>query len=165
VRILIAIGAVLLAGVAIGVGVGTALDDDDSPERASSRDGALPRAAPARSCKRTRRPVLVDQEGRVFRHALYAIRLGHPQLLHKGEQGTSDRNRRAWIRKQGKRFPTRDGFHRDEYPPAMAVEGGEDTHLRYIPEDENEDQGRQLGIQTRAYCPGQAFIYVDLPGQ
>jgi hypothetical protein len=161
----VAIGAALLVGGVIGAGLGTALDDDGSPERGASPEGVSPRGSSARSCKRSRRPVLVDQEGRVFRHALYAIRIGHPQLLHKGEPGTSERNRRAWQRKQGKRFPTRDGFHRDEYPPAMAVEGGEDTHLRYIPEEENEAQGRQLGLQTRAYCPGQAFVYIDLPGQ
>jgi hypothetical protein len=110
-------------------------------------------------------PVVVDQEGRVFRHALDAIRKGHARLLHKGEPGTSDRNRAAWRKKQGKRFPPRRGFDRDEYPPAMSIEGGPDTDLRYIRSAENQAQGRELGAQTRAYCPGQAFIYVDLPGQ
>jgi hypothetical protein len=161
VRTPVAIGAALAAGVGIGGFAGFALDEDDPPQRATVR------SAPARECKTSSQPVLVDQEGPVFRHALDAIHKGHPKLLHKGEPGTSDRNRRAWLRKQGKKFPSRagEGFQRDEYPPAMAVEGGPDTNLRYIRSAENSAQGSELGSQTRAYCPGQAFVYVDLPGQ
>jgi hypothetical protein len=176
----IAIGLALLVGGGLGAGVGSTLDTDGPSRRVPGFGvalgtgggpqgvGPLGAARSSRStaaCKRSRRPVLVDQEGRVFRHALYAIRLGHPQLLHKGRPGTSDRNRDAWERKQGKRFPTRRGFDRDEYPPAMSVEGGADTHLRYVPSAENQAQGRELGKQTRAYCPGQAFLYIDLPDQ
>jgi Deoxyribonuclease NucA/NucB len=157
----VAIGVALAVGLGIGGFAGFALDEDDPPQRAASV------SAPARECRTSSQPVLVDQDGRVFRHALDAIRKGHAKLLHKGEPGTSDRNRAAWKKKQGKKFPGRgeDGLDRDEYPPAMSIEGGADTDLRYIPSVENQAQGRELGKQMGAYCPGQAFVYIDLPGQ
>lgn len=168
----VAIGTALAAGLAVGVFAGFALDEDDPPQLAASRSPAAVRAgaapasaAAAAACKISSQPIAVDQEGRVYRHALDAVRKGHPFVLHKGEPGTSDRNRRAWQRKQGKKFPTRKGFDRDEYPPAMSIEGGPDTDLRYIPSRENQAQGTELGSQTRAYCPGQAFVYIDIPGQ
>jgi hypothetical protein len=68
-------------------------------------------------------------------------------------------------------FPTRDGFDRDEYPPAVGrgrgkglVRGsnprGWKADVRYVPSAENRSHGSTLGTKLRRFCDGTKFRYV-----
>jgi hypothetical protein len=75
-------------------------------------------------CTLTRNLVVVDLDNvkhrHILRHVFDARRNGHPRVLHIfREEGPA--NRRESLRG----IPTKKGYDRDEYPPAMADEGGE----------------------------------------
>jgi len=68
---------------------------------------------------------------------------------------------------------TRDGFDRDEYPPAVGRSKGKGKGLergrnprgwkadvRYVESSENRSHGSSLGGQLRPYCDGTRFRYV-----
>jgi hypothetical protein len=68
-------------------------------------------------------------------------------------------------------IPTRDGFDRDEYPPAVGrgkgrgLERGRHPRgwkadVRYVDSHENESHGSVLGIKLRRFCDGTRFRYV-----
>ena len=68
-------------------------------------------------------------------------------------------------------FPTRDGFDRDEYPPAVGRGQGKGLErgrhprgwkadVRYVPSSENRSHGSVLGIKLRRFCDGTRFRYV-----
>ena len=68
-------------------------------------------------------------------------------------------------------FPIRDGFDRDEYPPAVGrgrgkgLERGRNPRgwkadVRYVPSSENRSHGSVLGIKLRRFCDGTRFRYV-----
>ena len=54
-------------------------------------------------------------------------------------------------------LPTKRGYDRDEYPPAMSREGGESADVRHVKSRENRAAGASMGGQFRGYCNGQAF--------
>ena len=54
-------------------------------------------------------------------------------------------------------LPTKRGYDRDEYPPAMSREGGESADVRHVKSSENRAAGASMGGQLRGYCNGQAF--------
>jgi hypothetical protein len=68
-------------------------------------------------------------------------------------------------------IPTRDGFDRDEYPPAVGrgrgpgLERGRDPRgwkadVRYVPSSENRSHGASLGNRLADFCNGTRFRYV-----
>ncbi len=68
-------------------------------------------------------------------------------------------------------FPTRDGFDRDEYPPAVGRGNGKGLDrgraraaggpmCAYVPSSENRSHGSVLGIKLRRFCDGTRFRYV-----
>jgi hypothetical protein len=68
-------------------------------------------------------------------------------------------------------YPTRRGFDRDEYPPAVGrgkgpgLERGVNPRgwradVRYVPSHENRSQGSTMGIKLRRFCDGTRFRYV-----
>ena len=68
-------------------------------------------------------------------------------------------------------FPTRDGFDRDEYPPAVGRGKGKGLErgrhprgwkadVAYVPSSENRSHGSSLGIKLRRFCDGTRFRYV-----
>jgi len=68
-------------------------------------------------------------------------------------------------------FPTRAGFDRDEYPPAVGRGRGKGLRrgtrprgwkadVRYVPSSENRSHGATLGIKLRRFCDGTRFRYV-----
>lgn len=110
------------------------------------------------ACKRVSRHVILnlndDKHHNIIDHAFDARRAGHPRILHIRRQ-EADANRRASLRG----IPTRRGFDRDEYPPALSDEGGKGADVRYIRSSENRSAGRLMGRQLRPYCNGQSLIF------
>jgi hypothetical protein len=56
-------------------------------------------------------------------------------------------------------IPTKTGFDRDEYPPAMAAEGGKGADVRYVPSFENRSAGSSMGYQLRDVPDGGCFRF------
>jgi Deoxyribonuclease NucA/NucB len=103
------------------------------------------------------------------------IRAGFRAALHRGWPRTlvlnrpgADARRERLLRD----IPTRDGYDRDEYPPAVARGRGRGkglthgTHprgwkadVRYVPSSENRSHGSTLGTKLRRFCDGTRFRY------
>jgi Deoxyribonuclease NucA/NucB len=120
--------------------------------------GSQGAAAGQTACKRVARHVILDlnddKHHHVIDHAFDARRAGQPRVLHI-RRGEARANRRASLRG----IPTRRGYDRDEYPPAMSDEGGKGAHVRYIRSSENRSAGRLMGVQLRPFCNGQSFVF------
>jgi hypothetical protein len=67
-------------------------------------------------------------------------------------------------------LPTRDGYDRDEYPPAVGrgvgpgLERGRNPRgwkadVRYVPSSENRSHGASLGAHLEKFCDGTRFRY------
>jgi hypothetical protein len=129
---------------------------------------------PAASCHRVSRPVvvnlddvrhvhLIDHE----RNAINGAAVGElssnavdpaPRVL------TLERDNAAQRRNDDLRgIPTKRGFDRDEYPPAVSEESGLHSDGRrasvaYVLSAENRSGGSVLGRQLAEFCDGQQFI-------
>ena len=102
----------------------------------------------------------------IRRHFRAALRRGWPRTLVLNRPGADARRERLL---EG--LPTRDGFDRDEYPPAVGrgqgngLERGRHPRgwkadVRYVPSSENRSHGSVLGIKLRRFCDGTRFRYV-----
>ena len=102
----------------------------------------------------------------IRRHFLAALRRGWPRTLVLNRPGADARRERLLGG-----FPTRDGFDRDEYPPAVGRSKGKGLErgrhprgwkadVRYVPSSENRSHGSVLGIKLRRFCDGTRFRYV-----
>ena len=124
---------------------------------ASPPSSTQPTPAPAPqgsclSCKATVRLSLSRYPG-TTRHVRDAIRKGKPRLLHIARD-RAKANREA----STSRYKTKKGFDRDEYPPAMSVEGGAGADVRLVKSKDNKGAGSSMGHQLHAYCNGAAFV-------
>jgi hypothetical protein len=102
----------------------------------------------------------------IRRHAERAIRKGWPSVLvvnRAGEDARRDRLLSSW--------PTRSGYDRDEYPPAVGrgrgngLMRGSDPRgwkadVAYVPSSENRSHGSVVGIKLRRFCNGTKFRYI-----
>ena len=107
----------------------------------------------------------------IRRHFKGALRRGWPRRLVVNRPLADERRERAT-----ERYPTRDGFDRDEYPPAVgrgrggkALTRGKNPRgwkadVRYVPSSENRSHGASLGNQLSPYCDGTKFKYVFVRG-
>lgn len=95
------------------------------------------------------------------RHFEDAIRSGYPAVLTIDRAG-ADENRQQSLAG----IATRDGYQRDEYPPAISAEGGiaergpmkgKRADVRLIPATDNARSGASMGVKLRQYCSGQKF--------
>jgi Deoxyribonuclease NucA/NucB len=165
-------GCTDVAGQADGVAGCTAYRDQSSAQRAWERAGrpagadgdgdgrvceALGRErGDRRACRRVRRVVVVRISARRYpyttAHIVAAIAAGEPQMLHIDRAG-ADANREESLED----IPTREGYDRDEYPPAVSREGGAGADVRYVPSDDNRGAGSVMGDRLEAYCDGQRF--------
>ena len=100
---------------------------------------------------------------RHFRRA--TIRRGWPRRLVLNRRGADERRERVLHD-----IPTRAGFDRDEYPPAVGrgrgpgLESGRNPRgwkadVRHVPPSENRSHGASLGAQLEPYCNGTRFRY------
>jgi len=82
-------------------------------------------------------------------HIAQAQKAGSPWILTIDREGARER-RAASLRG----VPTREGFDRDEYPPAVFKEGGSGAQVRYIPANDNRSAGAQIGNQLKGRPDG-----------
>lgn len=90
----------------------------------------------------------------IHQHFRRAVRKGWPRILKLHRRKAGVRRDRAL---EG--FPTRKGYDRDEYPPAVGRATWR-TDIAYVPSHENRSHGSSLGGQLRPYCTGTRFKYV-----
>ena len=103
-------------------------------------------------------------------HTLDAIREGWPATLVLNRPGADARRTRLL-----EDIPTRRGYDRDEYPPAVGrgrangdlrslVRGidprGWRADVEYVPSAENRSHGSSMGSKLRHFCNGTRFRYV-----
>ena len=102
----------------------------------------------------------------VRRHFRGALRRGWPRRLVVNRRGADARRERAL-----RDIPTREGYDRDEYPPAVGrgrgpgLERGRNPRgwkadVRYVPSSENRSHGATLGDRLERFCNGSRFRYV-----
>jgi hypothetical protein len=102
----------------------------------------------------------------IRRHFRRAVRRGWARRLVLNRPGADERRERRL-----RDIPTRDGFDRDEYPPAVGRGRGPGLELgrnprgwkadvRYVPSSENRSHGASLGAQLKPFCNGTRFRYV-----
>lgn len=102
----------------------------------------------------------------IRRHFLDALRAGWPRTLILNRVGADARRDRLLTS-----FPTRPGFDRDEYPPALGRGRGSGLtrgtspvgwrgDVAYVPSSENRSHGSTLGSKFRRFCDGTRFRYV-----
>jgi hypothetical protein len=103
---------------------------------------------------------------KIRQHFLKALRKGWPRILVVNRPGADARRARLL-----EDVPTRDGYDRDEYPPA--VDRGRGFHIRginprgwmadvaYVPSSDNRSHGSTMGIKLRRFCNGTKFRYVS----
>ena len=101
----------------------------------------------------------------IMRHFLAAVRKDWPRVLTINRAGADQRRDRLL-----QDVPTRPGYDRDEYPPAMArgkgagVRGTDPTgwmaSVQYVRSSENRSHGSKLGSALRKFCNGVRFRYV-----
>jgi hypothetical protein len=102
----------------------------------------------------------------IRRHFLRALRKGWPRTLVVNRPHASERRDRLLAN-----VPTKPGYDRDEYPPAVGrgkgtglMRGTDPTgwkaDVAYVASKENRAHGSSLGVQLRRYCNGTRFRYV-----
>jgi hypothetical protein len=107
-----------------------------------------------------------DKYPNIRRHFRIALRKGWPRRLVINRAGADARRDRLL-----EDIPTKDGYDRDEYPPAVGrgkgkgLKRGRDprgwkAHVRYVPSSENRSHGAVLGDKIEDFCNGTRFRYV-----
>jgi hypothetical protein len=133
-----------------------------------------PPAKPKSSCSRPsavqRLSFSSSKYRNIKKHTLAAIADGWPRILVLNRPGADARRDRLL-----EDIPTRDGFDRDEYPPAVGrgrangeqrglVRGinplGWMADVMYVASSENRSHGSSLGAKLRGLCNGTRFRYV-----
>jgi hypothetical protein len=119
----------------------------ESTPRVSTRDCTRPSGVAAIGFSATKYP-------HIRRHFLQALRQGWPRVLTLHRLGADDRRDELLAD-----VPTRDGYDRDEYPPAVGRRRAP-ADVAYVPSSENRSHGAVLGIKLRRFCEGTRFRYV-----
>ena len=84
------------------------------------------------------------------KHIKDAQKAGAPKTLTVDRQGAAERRKAALKGKS-----TAAGKDRDEYPPAMTKEGGENASVRLIGKSDNRGSGACIGAQCRGVKDGE----------
>lgn len=100
-------------------------------------------------------------------HFRKALDRGWPRILVINRKGADDRRDRLL-----RDIPTKPGFDRDEYPPAVGRGAGRAglkrgrnptgwrASVMYVPSSENQSHGSRLGRLLSPWCNGTRFRYV-----
>lgn len=102
----------------------------------------------------------------IRKHYLGAVRRGWPRILVVNRPYADARRDRLL---EG--VETRDGYDRDEYPPAVGRGRGKGlvrgsnprgwmADVAYVGSSENRSHGSRLGVKLRRFCNGTKFRYV-----
>lgn len=129
------------------------------PTKPRSRGCVRPRSVAKIGFSKTKYP-------RIRAHFLRALRKGWPGTLVLNRPGASSRRDRLL-----RGIPTRRGYDRDEYPPAVGRGRGRGltkgvrprgwrADVAYVPSGENRSHGSALGLKLRRYCNGTRFRYI-----
>ena len=128
------------------------------------------RPAKRRACVKPRRVQSIGFSATKYphirRHVRRALRRGWPRVLVLNRRGADARRERLL-----EAFPARDGYDRDEYPPAVGRGRGKGltrgrhptgwkADVAYVPSSENRSHGSVMGIKLRRFCDGTRFTYV-----
>ena len=115
-------------------------------------------ASPARDCVRPEGVANISfsktKYPNIRRHFRRAVREGWPRVLVLRRRGADERRDDLL-----EDVPTREGFDRDEYPPAVGRRRAA-ADVAYVPSSENRSHGATLGIKLRRFCDGTRFRYV-----
>jgi hypothetical protein len=126
--------------------------------------------SPGRSCTRPRGVQRISfsatKYANIRAHFRAAVRKGWPGTLVVNRPGADARRDRLL-----EDIPTRPGFDRDEYPPAVGrgrgkgLVGGSNPRgwkadVKYVASSENRSHGSSLGGKLRRFCNGTRFRYV-----
>lgn len=102
----------------------------------------------------------------IYKHYRSAVKRGWGRLLVVNRVGADARRDRLLSG-----YPTREGYDRDEYPPAVGrgstfpwlMRGSDPTgwkaSVRYVPSSENRSHGSVMGALLRGFCDGTRFRY------
>ncbi len=93
------------------------------------------------------------------KHIQDAIAVGKPDVLTIDRAGAKER-RKASL----KGVDTIPGLDRDEYPPAMSLEGGKGASVRHIEQPDNRGLGSSLSHQLREYPDGTKYRITIIEG-
>ena len=133
----------------------TAARQSNRPARSATAVSARPASASARNtaetgCTRQERAVAVSlsKYPNIADHVRDAIADGQPVILHI-DRKHADEHRAA----STDDLPTKRGYDRDEYPPAMSREGGDSADVRYVKSSENRAAGASMGGATPWLLP------------
>jgi hypothetical protein len=118
-----------------------------STSRVSPRDCTRPSGVASIGFSATKYP-------NIRRHFLRALREGWPRVLRLHRAGADERRDELL-----EDVPTREGYDRDEYPPAVGRRRAP-ADVAYVPSSENRSHGAVLGIKLRRFCEGTRFRYV-----
>lgn len=133
-----------------------ALYTRDGGHHGTTHAAAVPYHHPSQTC------VTVDydytRDKNILQHAWDAWAKGQPVRLHIARE-KADAHRSASLRG----IPTKPGYDRDEYPPAMSREGGQGADVRYVRSAENRRTGNEMREQLQGYPDGQCFEYEKPP--
>jgi hypothetical protein len=140
------------------------------PGRRGGGGGRSPRKpSRKRGCTKPRKVASIafskSKYPNIRRHFLDAVREGWPRTLVLNRPGASARRDRLL-----RGIPTKPGFDRDEYPPAVGRGKGPGlmrgvrpvgwmADVRYVPSAENRSHGSSLGSKLRRFCNGTRFRY------
>jgi hypothetical protein len=90
----------------------------------------------------------------IRRHFLAALDKGWPRVLTLHRRHDSRRRDDLLAG-----YPTRRGYDRDEYPPAIGRATWR-ADVAYVPSSENRSHGASMGAKLRGLCAGTRFRYV-----
>jgi hypothetical protein len=84
---------------------------------------------------------------------------GQPAVITVDRAGAKDRRKTATAG-----TPTQPNKDRDEYPPAVAQEGGKGSSVRHVDPKDNRGAGASMGQQLRAFKDGAKVMIRTLWG-
>lgn len=131
-----------------------------SPSKPKPKPAPKPKrqgtSADPAQCIRENRTVTISFSKTKYRniraHWLEAIANGSARTLTIHRKGAAQRRSRVL-----RNTPTRRGYDRDEYPPAMARSNNRRVSIRHVPSSENRSHGASMGVKLRRWCSGQKF--------
>lgn len=170
------IGLYMMASMLFGLGghfLGSKLDQLARAEkqawRSSGSDESARKASDPEGCRKPKGVQTVTFSAakypNIARHTRKAISEGWPSVVVVNRAG-ADKRRDQLLAD----IPTRDGYDRDEYPPAAgrghgkglqrgSSPNGWKASVMYVPSAENRSHGSALGTAMSKWCSGTHFRY------